>query len=238
MCNPAENDSRGNMKNYDIFSSKIAFYFGMGIVGSIAIAAIAAALFETSFASAFAEIQQLLGHLSGLAEEGAALKIVGIPVAMLVLSLTAYAFDYAGDMTLPAISSRFRDFGNPRARWSRSELNGDWRESKRIYRDVNDIGGDRRKWESAKARLGKTSVRVFRTTFYIVALTLIAGIIDIVAGGNYANRGISLVVISLIALPLCVALWAARHEKYVENLMESFDPNTLPESYKDALKAR
>ena len=140
-------------------------------------------------------------------------------------------------MTLPRISSWCQNFGKPRVGWSFVEHDGDWSKSKYTFREVNDIKGDRAKWEAAKLELGKASVRFFRTAFYFALLLLIAGAIDIVSDGNYRGRGIVFVVIGLTAVPVCIALWAARHEKYVENLMWSLPENKRPPSYHNAIKA-
>jgi hypothetical protein len=227
------------MKTFDFFQSRQAFYLMMGLLAAIPAVALVAAFTHVSFAASFEEVRTFISSLAGLIDTGTTnivVSIIGYPVAFVVLAAGAYMLDWIGDMTLPRISAWCRHFGNPRARWSVAEVNHDWLATKRTYREINNIKGDRDKWERAKTNLGKNSVRFFRTAFYLSMLALIAGVADFLVAGEFRNRGVALIVIALIASPLFIALWAARQDKYVENLVSNLDQDTVPQSYRDALR--
>ncbi len=228
--------------NWVFFRAK-TFYALMGLFGAVAIVAIVASLNRNPLLASFGEMRTFLEAWSRLVPDQSLKKVVellGYPIAVLILGLFAYILDFLGDMTLPTLSSCLRHFNKPRVKWSIAESNGDWRKSKIAYRTVHEIEGDRIKWDTAKANLGKFSVRFFRTTVYIVFLLLIAGIIDISSSNEFRGRGIALIVIGLVGMPMSIALWGARYERYIDNLMSNLETNKsrIPKSYSKAIQQR
>ena len=218
------------------FIVEIPFYALLGFILFIPLVLLTAAINKKIFEEGLNDLNGYLKNWINSVGKGTLpklFKITGISTLIFLLAFFAYALCRLGDATMPYTSSFVKHLGNKKVQWSIEQRENDWRNLKFNYHEISEIKGDKAVWGDIKKALGKTDVRLFRTSFYFFVIILIAAFIDLANREFRRKRGIRLLAIALLGIFLSQSLWIERQANYVENLVSGYEGKYLEKHQPD-----
>lgn len=204
--------------------SDTLFYAALAVIGSLPVFLVVASLSRVDLANARSRTVHFLEEWGGVAPKGLADWVrltFGSSVGFALLIVLAYSFNFAGDHSMPTISSAFKHFGVEYTEWSVDHF-GDWKQFRNhvklewveLHPDEN-LENDPAAWAAWKNNRGKRQVRAFRTLVWFSFLVCLAGLIDVFRK-RYWRRGLVCIVFGLLAVVTFSLIWADRKAHYVE----------------------
>lgn len=206
-----------------IFLIDIMFYSFLGFLTLPLVVLVVANLKNSTFNTSYDTLAAFLEKWSSIDKKGIAhifRAAGGVSAICFILAFGAYVSNRIGDSLLPRSAALFEYFGSQEVRWS-VESEKSWLGLGWNYREVSGIGGDRVKWEFAKAGMGIHDVRFLRIITVMFLILSVSALIGLFRRGSRLKYSGRLIVTFLIFVG-CHFMWAERQEQYIRNLASGY----------------
>lgn len=221
------------------FISSIGFYAFLGLLSSIPLTFLAAAVWGVDWRTAKTRLR---AHADAWLEAtdgdaiGKLLGLAGLSTIVLLLGGVAYTANHLGDSLMPYTSRATLHFGHEEVAWSIEHEKTGWRQLRYDYREISGIGADEVEWERAKVAMGRYDIRFFRTGVVLFGVLVLAGLWDLVrsasrkipSGGGPSvaqlrRRAGGLLAVGIWGAITFQFLWAEREGRFVQNMVARYD---------------
>lgn len=211
----------------------------LSVIGVMAVFLVVAAASRTRVEVARKKTLKFLQDWADVAPEalrGVITSLLGFTGGFALVVALTFGLDRLSDATMPFWSHGFGYFRKPLVTWSAAH-NAEWKKFRKKLENEWKAEHPTMGWDDYKD-VNKWQVRAARTLFYYSLLLLLAGIID-TTSKRFRRRGVTVMVIAVVAGFTCLLVWTHRKDQYIGEVLQTNAtlehpaplPKSLPEDF-------